>query len=75
MDTQAEDEIRNLVASVPELQKLDYLYSSEEPKAKLTAVGIVRALNRETLSPIHFDKRLNEVNRDSGKFFDHKDQF
>ncbi len=65
----------NKLATEEEIKKIDVLYCSGELKAQLTAQGLVKALQKEKIIELHVDKRLNEVNRDQGVFFESEETF
>ena len=52
------------------VHQIDLLVSSQERKAILTAEGIRNALDHKKIPEIITDKRLNEVDRTKGPFFD-----
>ena len=58
-----------------DIKKIDLLFCSMERKAQLTAQGVAKALGKEQILDIRSDKRLNEVQRDQGVFFDSEEAF
>ena len=71
--TGEEDIIR--VVKESDIKRITRIYCSEELKAQTTAQGILKALQKEQTLTIIRDRRLNEVDRDQGPYFEQEVEF
>ena len=74
LSKEAEEDIAR-IAKEPDINRITKLYCSEELKAQLTARGILNALEKGSKLSIIQDRRLNEVNRDQGPYFELEEEF